>query len=91
MSDSILMSYAEVSALTGIPVNTLKDYRSKGSKGPISAVIGGHVRYRRADVNDWINRQFEQSGKGGKPVNNDPVFTPLGCRRNKVPGEPVLA
>lgn len=87
---TFLLGYAEVSSFTGIPVNTLKDWRGKG-KGPRSAVIGGHVRYRHADVLDWINEQFEKSSKGGKAVDDDPVFTPLGRRKNKVPGEPVAA
>jgi hypothetical protein len=79
VSESILMGYAEVSELTGIPVFTLKDYRAKGSRGPRSAVIAGKVKYRRTDVLAWIDEQFEMSGKGGdaKPAVR---FTPLGNR-----------
>jgi predicted DNA-binding transcriptional regulator AlpA len=79
VSESILVGYAEVSELTGIPVYTLKDYRAKGDKGPRSAVIAGKVKYKRADVLAWIDEQFENSGKGGsaKPT---PRFAPLGNR-----------
>lgn len=70
------MSQAEFSTTAGIPINTLKDYRAKG-KGPQSAVIGGRVKYRRADVLNWIDQQFEQSGKG---ANIAPRFQPLGNR-----------
>lgn len=72
------MGHEEVSALTGIPVNTLKDYRAKRKAGaPPSAVVCGKVRYRRSDVLAWIDEQFEQS-REAKPM---PVFTPLGPRR----------
>lgn len=72
------MGYAEVSELVGIPVNTLKDYRAN-DKGPHSAVIGGRVKYRRADVLAWIDEQFTQSARGGasKSVKR---FKPLGKR-----------
>lgn len=78
MSESILMGYEEVSALLGVPVNTLKDYHAKGKGGPRSAVIFGKVKYRRADVLAWLDAKFEDSGKcGAKPA---PVFSPLGKR-----------
>jgi hypothetical protein len=79
VSESILMGYAEVSELTGIPILTLKDYRAKGIKGPRSALVAGKVKYKRADVLGWIDEQFEKSGKGGmvKPVAH---FFPLGNR-----------
>lgn len=82
MSAPILMGYEEVSNLTGIPINTLKDYHAKDKAGgPPSAVICGRVRYRRSDVLVWIDQRFEQAGKREpKPV---PVFTPLGRRAAK--------
>lgn len=70
---SLLIGYNEASDLTGVPVNTLKDYRAKG-KGPRSAVIGGRVRYRRADVLAWIDEQFEQTVRG---AGIKPAFSPL--------------
>ena len=77
MSEPILMGHDEVSALTGIPVNTLKDYRAKKkADGPPSAVICGKVRYRRADVLAWVDQRFELDAKReSKPL---PAFTPLG-------------
>jgi len=79
MSDPILMGYEEVSALTGIAVNTLKDYRAKNKAGgPPSAVICGKVRYRRSDVLAWVDAQFEQAAK--REPKAMPVFTPLGRR-----------
>ena len=81
MSKPILLGYEQTSELTGIPINTLKDYRAKG-KGPRSAVVGGRVKYTREDIDAWIVELFEQSGKGGKAA-AEPVFTPLG-RRSRV-------
>lgn len=78
MSKPILLGYEQVSDLTGIPVNTLKDYRAKG-KGPRSAVVGGRVKYIRADIEAWIADLFESSGKGGKSA-AEPLFNPLGRR-----------
>jgi predicted DNA-binding transcriptional regulator AlpA len=77
MSEPILMGYAELSALIGVPINTLKDYRAKG-KGPRSAVIGGKVKYRQSDVLTWLDEQFGKTAKGnGRPA---PTFSPLGKR-----------
>lgn len=82
MSAPILMGYEEVSNLTGIPVNTLKDYRAKKKAGgPPSAVVCGKVRYRRADVLAWLDEQFEQGGRRSKPV---PAFTPLGRHKRSL-------
>lgn len=74
---SALIGYQEASLLTGIPVNTLKDYRAKG-KGPLSAVIGGRVKYRHADVLAWVDGQFDRSAKGASVMR--PVFEPLNGR-----------
>jgi predicted DNA-binding transcriptional regulator AlpA len=54
-----LLNFAEVSELTGPPVNTLRYWRANG-RGPRSAKIGGRVMYREADVIDWINAQFDR-------------------------------
>lgn len=78
MSESILMSYADVYALTGIPINTQKDWRAKGKGGPRSAVIAGKVKYRRTDVLAWLDAQFEKTASGS--VRPAPIFSPLGKR-----------
>lgn len=75
------MDHDEVSALTGIPVNTLKDYRAKNKPGgPPSALVCGKVRYRRTDVLKWVDDQFEQP-RQAKPT---PTFTPLGRKRYRM-------
>lgn len=77
MTEAILIGYEEVSALTGIPINTLKDHhaRRKGL-GTKSAVIAGRVRYRRSDVINWVNEQFTRLDEAPAKA----PFEPLGKR-----------
>jgi hypothetical protein len=72
------MGYADVEAEFGIPTNTQKDWRAKG-KGPRSAVIAGHVKYRRNDVLAWVDEQFDKTAKGGV-AKRVASFSPLGNR-----------
>ncbi|MUM33247.1 helix-turn-helix domain-containing protein [Mycolicibacterium sp. CBMA 361] len=76
MSQQLLIGQQELSEITGIPRNTLKDYRAK-NKGPRSAVVGGKVKYRYTDVLTWMDQCFEESERGTDVV---PQFTPLGKR-----------
>ncbi|OBJ18262.1 transcriptional regulator [Mycobacterium colombiense] len=57
------MSTTEVSAELGIPVGTLRYYRSSG-RGPASFRLGGRIRYRRADVMAWVDDQERNSRRG---------------------------
>lgn len=56
MSD--LMTVDEVAEYLQIPVQTLYQWRHQG-KGPRAAKIGRYLRYRRAEVEAWVNAQFE--------------------------------
>ncbi|GAY15529.1 hypothetical protein MSZK_22550 [Mycobacterium sp. shizuoka-1] len=79
MTKSLLMGMDEFFELTGVPVNTQKDWRAKGGrKGPPSAVIAGKLKYRRVDVMTWIDEQFEQPAKHA--ANAVAEFSPLGKR-----------
>lgn len=62
-SEVVLMSTTEVSAELGIPVGTLRYYRSSGC-GPASFRLGGRIRYRRADVLAWVAEQERNSRRG---------------------------
>lgn len=42
----------------GVPVRTVYAWRVKGT-GPKGATFGKHVRFRRSDVNAWIEKQFD--------------------------------
>ena len=48
-----ILTMAEVSALTRLPISTLRYYRSKGV-GPPSFRMGRRVVYDEDDVLDWV-------------------------------------
>lgn len=51
-----LLTMAEVQAMTGTPMDTLRYWRHKG-EGPKSFRLGRRVVYDRADVEAWIAAQ----------------------------------
>ena len=54
------MTTKQVSELTGVPQGSLKFFRHRGYGGPKSfALTPRAIRYRREDVIDWINSQYE--------------------------------
>lgn len=63
-SEVELMTTEDVSTQLGIPVGTLRYYRSTG-KGPASFRLAGRVRYRRSDVQGWIRDQERATRRGG--------------------------
>lgn len=57
MTESNMLSEPEASAyLGGVPEGTLRQWRYLG-KGPAYAKFGRHVRYSRADLDDYIAAQ----------------------------------
>ena len=52
-----LLTVAEVAEITRLPEATLRWFRHVG-KGPKSAKLGRRVLYRRSDVTDWVDAQF---------------------------------
>lgn len=48
-----LMNVNELAEYLGIAVSTIVDYRLKGI-GPVYVKIGHLVRYRKADVGNWV-------------------------------------
>lgn len=53
-----IIDIGQVSELTKIPEATLRYYRYLGDRGPKSFKIGRRVMYRRADVDAWIEEQY---------------------------------
>jgi excisionase family DNA binding protein len=51
-----LLSVDEVAEVLGVPVGTLYQWRHKGV-GPLGLRVGRHLRYRAADVSEWIERR----------------------------------
>ena len=50
-----LMTVQDVAAHLGVPVATVYAWNSRGL-GPERYRVGKHVRYRRADVEAWIDQ-----------------------------------
>ncbi|MGA2055632.1 MAG: helix-turn-helix domain-containing protein [Bradyrhizobium sp.] len=55
-----LMTQEEVSALFDITTPVLANWRCAG-KGPRYVKLGGRVKYRKADVEEFINGSVRQS------------------------------
>jgi excisionase family DNA binding protein len=53
-----LMTIRELSAMLGVPIDTLYGWRHRGV-GPAGYRIGRHVRDRRATVEAWLARQAD--------------------------------
>lgn len=52
---------AELAALLRVPPATLRYWQQKHS-GPDWYKVGRHIRYRRRDVDDWLDRQRNPAG-----------------------------
>jgi hypothetical protein len=63
--------------MVGVSASTVRWWKQTG-KGPRSATIGKHVKYRRKDVEAWIESLFEAQPES-KAV--DCQLKPLGRRR----------
>nr|WP_240771431.1 helix-turn-helix domain-containing protein [Nocardioides sp. GY 10113] len=50
------MTPEEVSAYLGVPVKTLYRWRQHLA-GPRALRVGKHLRYRRADLDSWLDNQ----------------------------------
>lgn len=55
-TDEHLLTPKDVSEFLGIPTKTLANWRSERI-GPLPLRIGCHVRYRAADLNEWIEQR----------------------------------
>ncbi|MEU8849058.1 helix-turn-helix domain-containing protein [Streptomyces sp. NPDC048564] len=54
-SDSEWMSPEELAEFVGLPLSTIYGFNSQGD-APRRIRIGKHCRYRRADVEEWLDR-----------------------------------
>ena len=53
-----LLTLAEVAEVLGVPTATLYQWRHRGT-GPRGIRVGRHVRYRAADVEEWLAQQAD--------------------------------
>jgi predicted DNA-binding transcriptional regulator AlpA len=64
-----IMDTTAVSEMTGIPAPTLRGWRHQSTVtgngvGPKSFKMGGVVRYRRSDVQKWLDDQYAATVRG---------------------------
>src|SRR4051794_29028885 len=76
--DRTLLRIEEVADRTGIPIATLRFWRSRGEGGPASFKLGRRVVFDAADVNAWIEAQRRQGG--ARPARPEMPTAPGGHR-----------
>jgi excisionase family DNA binding protein len=59
MMSERLMTLVELADMLAVPLGTLYQWRHRG-EGPPGYRIGRHVRYRRGDVEAWLETQADQ-------------------------------
>jgi excisionase family DNA binding protein len=60
-----LLTRKELSNLLQVPTSTLNQWASQG-KGPVYLIVGRHSRYRRQDVERWLDDQARLAEAGGR-------------------------
>lgn len=55
-----LLTIEEAAEALRTPVSTLRYWRHM-NKGPKAARIGGRLMYRQADLESWLEAQFDQA------------------------------
>ncbi len=58
-----LFSPSDVAEYLGVPVKTLYQWRYLGV-GPPALRVGRYVRYRRSDVEQWVQQRIEVPERG---------------------------
>ena len=59
-----LMSVREVAEYIGLPVKSIYGLNSKGT-GPRRIRVGRYIRYRRSDVDAWLEDRAEPAVREG--------------------------
>lgn len=55
--NTIWLTTAELSEYIATPEATLRQWRDRGTRGPRSYKLGGTVRYKKHEVDAWIESQ----------------------------------
>ena len=55
----LLVTLEDLAEYLGIPKRTIYAWRYRGI-GPVGLKLGGHVRYRKSDVEEWLNEQRDE-------------------------------
>ncbi len=65
--DDHLLSLDDLAAFLGVPKRTLYSWRYRG-EGPVGYRVGRHVRYRREDVEAWLQQCREADRENTGPL-----------------------
>jgi len=57
-----LLTVEELASYLGVPVATLYQWRHR-RQGPPGFRVGRYIRYRRVDVEAWIDRRLQDVGR----------------------------
>ena len=60
--DERLWTEQEAADYLQVAVGTLRRWRAEGS-GPPALRVGRNVRYRRSDIDGWLQREQERKGE----------------------------
>lgn len=62
MTNEPLIGPKDISAWIGVPVRTIYQWRN-GNKGPKAYRIGKHLKFKRSDVEQWLEAQAVDKGQ----------------------------
>jgi len=57
-----LLTVQDLAEYLGVPATTLYQWRYR-QEGPRGFRVGRHIRYKRTDVAEWIDRQIENANR----------------------------
>ena len=86
-----LMTVEELADYLSVPVKTVYRWRLTGA-GPRGAKVGRYIRFRRADVDSWLDRQLqEERATGVKIGQGERRDSPIGCQDGEIFALPLVA
>jgi excisionase family DNA binding protein len=68
IQDKELLTDTETASYLGLADRTLRDWRKQG-KGPAFVQMGKKIRYRKTDINEYLDRQIISMEQGSKNKN----------------------
>ena len=79
-----LLGIQELAEFIGVPRQTIYRWRGQG-RGPKAAKLGRHLRYRQADIDEWLRSQTDNgdlvdSVRRGQAARSRPAETPRHAR-----------
>lgn len=62
-----MLAPEQVTEFLGVPLATVRRWRYRG-EGPRGCRVGRHVRYRRSDVESWVESRLAADQSVGGPA-----------------------